>query len=329
METENTYSIKTKKPMDRRTFCTTCFSCTAGILLLSSTGVLARALAGSELFDDTKPKLSKKEIRRLFMQKGSCSHLLFYAMNYQYDHNKKFEERAIDQLAGGLAQKGYQCGMLWGTSMGTSAEAFRKFKNKDHAVAVAVNTSKQAIDAFTKITDSADCNEITNIDQSEVFSNIKMIFSAGKCFRLANKWYPKAIETADKCLSENFTVQNKVMTCASEVVKKMGGSDEEMVMVSGFAGGLGLSGNACGALAATIWKKTLDWCRKNPEKRGSSYEGVETIITKFEEVTQAEYLCKNICGMNFNSIEDHTEFINVGGCKKIIDALAEIKTSVD
>ena len=39
------------------------------------------------------------------------------------------------------------------------------------------------------------------------------------------------------------------ISCASEVAAKMGASDEEMVMVAGFAGGLGLSGNACGALA--------------------------------------------------------------------------------
>jgi len=42
------------------------------------------------------------------------------------------------------------------------------------------------------------------------------------------------------------------MSCASEVVRRMGGRDEERVMVSGFAGGLGLSGNGRGALSAAI-----------------------------------------------------------------------------
>ena len=329
MENENTSSTNTKIPMDRRTFCTKCFSYTAGILLLSTPGVLAQALTTAELHDEIKPKVSKKEIRKLFMQKGSCSHLFFYVMNYEYGHNKNFEERAIDQLAGGLAGRGYQCGMLWGTSMGASAEAYRIYKNKDRAIAGAVFTSKQIIDAFTEITNSPDCIEITKIDPAKAFSKLKMIFSAGDCFRLANEWYPKAVKTTDKCLTQNFTVQNNLTTCASEVVKKMGGNNEEMVMVSGFAGGLGLSGNACGALAAAIWMKTLDWCRKNPEKRGYSYEGVEVIITKFEEATQGELLCQNICGKSFNSIEDHTEFIRTGGCKRIIDLLAETKTSID
>ena len=47
------------------------------------------------------------------------------------------------------------------------------------------------------------------------------------------------------------------MSCASEVVKKMGTSNEEIVMVAGFAGGLGLSGSACGVLSAVISIKTL------------------------------------------------------------------------
>ena len=56
------------------------------------------------------------------------------------------------------------------------------------------------------------------------------------------------------------------LSCASEVAGKMGASDEEMTMVAGFAGGIGLSGNACGALGAAIWMKTLAWCREHPGK---------------------------------------------------------------
>ncbi len=326
---ENTSEIGVKNPMDRRTFCTKCFSCTAGMVLLTYPGVLSGALSSAGFDDKIKPTFNKKEIRKLFMQKGSCSHLFFYLMNHTYGQNREDEEQAIDQLAGGIAERGYQCGMLWGTSMGASAEAYRIHKNKDQAIASAVSTTKQVIDAFVEITDSPDCIDISNTDFSKAFSKLKMIFSAGVCFDLANKWYPKAIKTTEKCLSQNTTVQNTVATCSSEVVRKMGGSDEEMVMVSGFAGGLGLSGNGCGALSATIWMKTLEWCRKNPEKKGYSYQGIEDILAIFDEAAQGEMLCSKIAGKQFNSLEDHTEFIKKGGCKKIIDVLAETKTSVD
>ena len=57
---------------------------------------------------------------------------------------------------------------------------------------------------------------------------------------------------------------NVPISCASEVAKRMGASDEEMVMVAGFAGGIGLSGNACGALAAAVWMNTLRLVQKAP-----------------------------------------------------------------
>ena len=49
----------------------------------------------------------------------------------------------------------------------------------------------------------------------------------------------------------------------------MGGTEEESIMVAGFAGGIGLSGNACGALSAAIWYKMLGWAKNNPDKSPS------------------------------------------------------------
>lgn len=311
-------------PTDRRKFCANCFSCVTGMMLLAHPGVLSGTMAFAQIQDEIKPKLKKKEIRKLFMQKGSCAHLSFYLLNLEYGHNKNDEERAIDQLAGGLAQRGYQCGMLWGTSMGASAEAYRRNKNKDQAIASSVSTTKQVVDAFVAITGSPDCVDIINIDFSKRFSKLKMIFSAaGNCFDLAYRWHPAAIKTTEKWVTESTTFQDNLTTCASEVIRKMGGSEEEMVMVSGFAGGLGLSGNACGAVSAAIWMKTLDWCRKNPEEKGYAYGGVEDILALFNEETNGEMLCYNITGKRFNSIDDHAEFIKKGGCRKIIELLAE------
>jgi hypothetical protein len=212
--------------------------------------------------------------------------------------------------------------------MGAAAEAFRKFNDSNKATIASISTTQEIIDDFVKITDSPDCLAITNIDLTKRFSIFKMIFSAGDCFDLANKWIPRAIKTTKKGLARNSISSEKVISCASEVVRKMGGGDEEMVMVSGFAGGLGLSGNGCGALSAAIWMKTLNWCRKNPEKRGYAYDGIEDIMKIFEEATQGKMLCSEISGKQFSSIDDHTEFIANGGCNGMIDLLAETKTTV-
>ncbi len=41
------------------------------------------------------------------------------------------------------------------------------------------------------------------------------------------------------------------------------GTEEESIMVAGFAGGIGLSYNGCGALGAALWYKMLNWGENN------------------------------------------------------------------
>jgi len=103
----------------------------------------------------------------------------------------------------------------------------------------------------------------------------------------------------------------------------MGASDEEMVMVAGFAGGLGLNGNACGALSAAIWMKTLDSCRKN-EKFTFHNPNAEETLEAFHAATDYEMLCDKISGKCFKTVKDHTEFIKNGGCNKLINVLGQL-----
>jgi hypothetical protein len=104
----------------------------------------------------------------------------------------------------------------------------------------------------------------------------------------------------------------------------MRASNEETVMVAGFAGGMGLSGNACGALAAATWLNTLAWCRKNPGQVPSLKNPItKKILKAFYGATDSEILCHKICGQSFKTLNDHTEYIKNGGCDKLINALAE------
>ncbi|MBT8384649.1 MAG: C-GCAxxG-C-C family protein, partial [Bacteroidia bacterium] len=114
----------------------------------------------------------------------------------------------------------------------------------------------------------------------------------------------------------------QTISCASEVVKKMGATDEEMVTVAGFAGGLGLSGNACGALSAAIWMQSLAWSKENPGKSAYKNKNAKRTLKSFMGETDKEMNCYKICGERFNSLEEHTAFIKNSGCEKLIDALA-------
>ncbi len=103
----------------------------------------------------------------------------------------------------------------------------------------------------------------------------------------------------------------------------MGGTDAEMVMASGFAGGLGLSGKGCGALSAAVWMNTLDRIRKNSYKFSFPDPVAEKILLSFYETTGYEMECHKITGKRFKTIADHTEFIKNGGCDTLIKVLAD------
>ena len=113
------------------------------------------------------------------------------------------------------------------------------------------------------------------------------------------------------------------MSCASEVVKKMGGTDQEAAIVAGLAGGIGLSGKGCGALSAAIWLKTL---RLVQTTKKISYPNPQAneVLEGFMKETDYIFECSEICGREFNSVEEHSEFIKNGGCSKLINKLAEI-----
>jgi hypothetical protein len=268
----------------------------------------------------------QNDAKKLFRKLGSCSHTFFHILNREYGHTKRIEERASDPLAGGIYQQGYQCGMLWGSSLAVGAEAFRRYKDHDKAISVAIKATQHVMESFTKRTDTIECYDITNCDWSSKISMAKYFFT-GKflsCFTLAEEWAPEAVDAAEEGLAEEWTdLSQECLSCASEVAKRMGASDEHVVMVAGFAGGLGLSGNACGALSAAIWMKNFDRCKKSEK---SSYKDPDSDgnLEKFYAATDYEIQCDKITGRTFKTVEDHTEFIKNGGCDKLINTLSQL-----
>ena len=144
------------------------------------------------------------------------------------------------------------------------------------------------------------------------------------CFKLAEKWAPEAITAAYEGLSLEQAEEDQIaLSCASELMKKMGGSEEEMLMVAGFAGGLGLSGSGCGALAAAVWKNALIHNRKETGKSANYDPNTDPTLKVFYEETDYEIQCEKICGRRFQTLDEHTEFVKKGGCKKLIGVLAD------
>ncbi len=246
----------------------------------------------SDIYDvKDGPKDGKKVFRKL----GTCSRTFFHILNREFGHPKELEERAADVLAGGIMQKGHQCGMLWGASLAVGAEAFQKCKNKNQAIDVAVKATQSIMESFSKREYTINCRDITRCDFSSKLSFAKYFFSGRflHCFNLAGQWAPEAVQSAYKGLSNKETVlQKDCMSCATEVARKMGASDEEMIMVAGFAGGLGLSGAACGALSAAIWMKSLKWCREEVKKSALKNPYSKKTLNTFYDTTDSKILLR-------------------------------------
>lgn len=272
-----------------------------------------------------KTKRVQHRTKRVFLKLGTCSRTFFYILNREFDNSLEKEEQAIDLLAGGIMQQGYQCGMIWGASMAIGAEAFRRTTDLDQAIILTIRATQHIMKSFKVCAKSIECEDITNCDWSNKWSIAKYFFSGRfwSCYKLAEKWAPEAIEAAIEGLTLDVSGGKQCISCASEVAKKMGASNEELVMVAGFAGGLGLSGNGCGALAATIWMNSLLRVKTDTMKSSMSDPIAEQILNAFYKETDYEMCCDKISGQCFNSVDDHSTFIENGGCKKLIDVLAE------
>lgn len=275
----------------------------------------------------------RHDAKKMFRECGACSNTFAHLLNREFGHPKELEELALNPLAGGIMNQGHQCGMIWGAALAVGAEAYRQHKNKDLAIAVAVIATQHVVESFEKRSNTVNCKEILGYGISNAVGITRLMLNTmikgmdnTKCFNLAEDWAPEAIESGVEGLGHRPIELTCLPTsCASKVVKEMGGTEEEMLMAAGFAGGLGLSGNACGALSAAIWMKTLKWCRENPGKLPPYINNKVTkkILKSFKEITGGEMLCSDITGQHFETINEHSEYIHDGGCKELIEQLAK------
>lgn len=271
------------------------------------------------------------DTKKVFRKCGTCSRTFFHILDREFGQSKDREECAADLLAGGLRNTGHQCGMIWGATLAAGAQSFRRHPVRDHAIASAITSSEDILESFVATAGNADCREITGCNLNSVFGMLsfgaKTILTGMEkslCFNLAERWAPEAVRAAEQGLSRDPVYSQPPVCCATEVARKMGGSEEELVTVAGLSGGIGLSGNACGALGAAIWMKTLAWCRAHPGKTPPYFFNcdINRIMKAFDSATGGEILCHSICDKHFGTIDEHTAYVKNGGCSRLIDVLS-------
>lgn len=228
-------------------------------------------------------------------------------------------------LAGGMMQ-GYQCGQLWGAALAAGAQAYQLFGPGAQAEAAAVMAAQRLVESFRARNKEINCFEITEVDMKHVktMQIVKLFLKGGpiRCFGMAARYAPIAFREINAALAEKpIQALSGPVSCAAVLAKKIGLSDRQVVMTAGFAGGIGLSGGACGALGAAIWILSL---KDNQEgvKIEMQNPRASAMIDKFVESSNYEFECAKIVGRRFEDVNEHACYLQAGGCQKIIEALA-------
>ena len=262
-----------------------------------------------------------------FLNGRACSDTLFHVLNHAFDHPLKEEERAVVPLAGGIMQHGYQCGMIWGATLAAGAQAYRLLGVGPQAETKTIVAARELVKSFRAQNNNTNCFEITKIDKSSSAMQMITYFlvkgGAIGCFRMAAAYAPVAFGEINRALSEDHVESPPApVSCSAMLARKMGVSDRHTVMAAGFAGGIGLSGGACGALGAAIWILGVKSLKEGGGKLDSKASGAVDAMDRFLKCTGHEFECSNIVGRKFESVSDHASYLCNGGCSKIIEVLA-------
>lgn len=229
-------------------------------------------------------------------------------------------------LAGGIMQHGYQCGMLWGAALAAGARAYRLLGPGPQAETQAMIAAQRVVNSFGTRNNAINCLELTDTEWQKSIQMIKYLFKGGpvRCFNMALKYAPVALVEINTALSEeNIAIPTPPVSCAALLAERMGGSSMHRVMAAGLAGGIGLSGGACGALGAAVWIIEMNSLKEGNVKTDFKNPKTIALIDRFMKCTHNKFECSEIVGHSFESINDHAGYLRGGGCSKIIDILAK------
>jgi hypothetical protein len=243
----------------------------------------------------------------------------------------KLEESAVMNLAGGILGNGYQCGTLWGAALAAGAQAHRLYGSGAQAEAQTVTAAQRLVVAFRSRNRTLNCAEITNLKwkgspEGQMGSQILKFFLRGGpilCFRLTASYARATFQEINATFAESLPeAPPPPVSCASWLVREMGETEQHAVMAAGLAGGIGLSGGACGALGAALW--ITSFRQKQAGLSQALFDDPESqaVIDRFLECSAGAFECAQIAGRKFADVNEHASYLREGGCAMIIKALA-------
>lgn len=262
-----------------------------------------------------------------FMRGRACSDTLLNVLSCAYEHPMPTEERAAQPFAGGIMQRGHQCGMIWGAALAAGAEAHRRLGDSPRAEAAAIAAARRLLETFRAQNGAVDCHDLTEIDDESTTVDLVAYFllkgGVVRCFAGAARYASAAKEAIDAALAAPpEAAPTPPVSCAALLARRMGASGLHAVMAAGFAGGIGLGGGGCGALGAAIWLTGVRGLQGGAERVDFQSPEGKAVIERFLECTGGESECAAICGRTFADVEQHAAYLRAGGCAPLLEALA-------
>jgi hypothetical protein len=271
------------------------------------------------------PRLSSFATVRTFLKVGTCSEAMGHVLDRAFGHPSKAEESAAAPFAGGILQHGYQCGLLWGATLAAGAQSYRGLGSGPEAEAAALRAAQSLVSSFRTRNGEINCLELTDCDWKKPSKAIKYFLKGGtiKCFRMAARFPPLAYNDILKAVAEHQAdAPVSPVSCTAELARRLGASDLQAMMAAGWAGGIGLSGGACGALGVAIWLSGLARLKSGARRVKMVDPAASKIVDRFVPCADYEFECSKIVGRSFASVADHADYIRGGGCAKILETLA-------
>jgi hypothetical protein len=237
------------------------------------------------------------------------------------------EEHATLPLAGGVEQMGFQRGQLWGAALAAGARAHRLFGVGPQAEATAIIAAQHPARSFRTSYRSINCAEVIDLDWKNARARqILGFFLTGgpiRCFSMTAAYARTAIRGIDAIFAgDPPEAPAPPVSCAALLARGMGASEQHAIMAAGLAGGIGLSGGACGALGAAVWLIEMDRVQGGTGKVEFNSPEATEAIDRFVGSTGCEFECSKIAGRVFADVADHAGYLRDGGCAKVIEALA-------
>lgn len=285
-------------------------------------------------------KISKNIAKNWWHQCISCSEAAMTTQMRSFGLEAPAYEQAIHAFSGGFMHSGAACGLLTGAALAAGFLAKERFHDEETRIEATLYATIMLAQAHPELTTSINCKDITEVSLTTLGGRLSYLLK-GKgslCGRLHIKWASQAHEIIEKAFiefNENRSKKN-CANCAVATLKKLGPSFgmsvEDATVVAGLAGGVGLLGNVCGALAAGVFAlSAAPYLRQTQESRdsqirgalqelwGSAYQGPAKQLQQDFNERFSEVTCSKIVGRKFLDIDDHANFISEGGCKEVIE----------